>query len=69
MIISILKIELHRELNQSRVITRCGDAAEIAGINNLSRVINDGGVEIAVRCVEVNLIEEVEEVSAKLDIL
>lgn len=64
------EIELHCKLNQSRVIARRSDAAEVAWINDLtSSGINYGGVEIAVRCVEVNLIEEVEEFGSKFNAL
>ncbi len=64
------EIELQGELNQPRVIARRGDAAEIAGVNNLSGVlINGGGVEVADGVIEVDVIEQVEELGAELDVL
>lgn len=67
---SLSEIELQGKLNQPRVITCGGDAAEITRINDLSSIwISKGGVEIAVRVGEVDLVAEIEELSAKLDIL
>jgi hypothetical protein len=52
------EIELQCELNQPRVIARRDDAAEVAGVNNLSGVlIRKGGVEVADRVAEVDVIE------------
>jgi len=65
-----LKIELQGQLDQPWVITRRRDAAEVAWINDLTgRRVNERRIQIAVRCVEVHLIEEIEEFCAELNAL
>ncbi len=66
-----LEIELQCELNQPRVIACRVDAPEVARINNLSGGLINAmdGVEVADRVGEVDLVEEVEELCAELDVL
>src|SRR5947209_6613920 len=70
-----LKIQFQGELNESRVITRRDDPPEIACTagNDLAGVlINAGrrnGVEVADRICKIDVIEEVEELGAELDVL
>src|SRR5437764_14928160 len=69
------EIELHRELNDARVIARRDDASEIAGVDYQTGVrINAAarrrdGVEVADRVGKVHVIEEIEELGAELDVL
>ena len=67
-------IEAQCELNQPRVVARRDDAPEIAGIpDNLTGIrVNSGGgncVEVADRVGEVDVVEQVEELSAELNVL
>ena len=66
------EIELHRELNDARVIARRDDASEIAWADDLSGRIEVCcwyGVEVADRIGKVYLIEEIEELGAEFDVL
>ena len=66
------EIELHRELNDARVIARRDDASEIAWADDLSgrtEVCCWYGVEVADRIGKVYLIEEIEELGAEFDVL
>ena len=66
------EIELHRELNDARVIARRDDASEIAWADDLSgrtEVCCWYGVEVADRVGKVYLIEEIEELRAELEVL
>jgi len=64
-----LEVEPQSELNQPRVVAGRCDAAEVAGIDDLTGGwINGGGVEISDRVSEVHLIEEIEELSAETGI-
>ena len=66
------EIELHRELNDARVIARRDDASEIAWADDLSgrtEVCCWYGVEVADRVGKVYLIEEIEELGAEFDVL
>ncbi len=68
------KVELQSELDNSRIVARGDDAAEIAGIEHLSRCGVDtatGGkesVQVADGIGEIRMIQEVEEFSAKFEI-
>ena len=69
------KVELQSELDNSRIVA-CGDnAAEIAGIEHLSRRRIDaatGGnesIQVADGISEIRMIEQVEEVSPKFEVL
>ena len=68
------EIEFQCELNQPRVVARCGDAAEIARTiiwHDLPSVWIDArcgdGVEVADR-VKVGMVEEIEKFGAELDV-
>ena len=66
------EIELHRELNDARVVARRNDASEIAWVDDLSGRIEACcwyGVEVADRIGKVHLIEQVEDFCAEFDIL
>ncbi len=66
------EIELHRELNDARVVARRDDASEIAWADDLSgrtEVCCWYGVEVADRVGKVYLIEEIEELGAEFDVL
>ena len=66
------EIELHRELNDARVIARRDNASEIAWADDLSgrtEVCCWYGVEVADRVGKVYLIEEIEELGAEFDVL
>ncbi len=68
------KVELQSELDNSRIVARGDDAAEIAGIEHLSSCEVDtatGGkesVQVADRIGEIRMIEQVEELTAKFEI-
>ena len=65
-----LEVELQCKLNQPRVVARRCDAAEVAGIDDLtSSGINYSGVEIADRIGKVYVVEEIEELGAELNVL
>ena len=69
-----LKIELQRELEDSRIVACRDDAAEVAGIEDPSRCwVNaaaggNQGIQVADRICQVWVIEQVEELSAKFEI-
>src|SRR5438094_9624924 len=66
------EIELHRELNDARVVARRDDASEIAWADDLSgrtEVCCWYGVEVADRIGKVYLIEEIEELGAEFEVL
>ena len=66
------EIELHRELNDARVIARRDDASEIACADDLSgrtEVCCWYGVEVADRVRKVHVIEQIEELRAELEVL
>lgn len=68
------KIQLHRELNQSRITTRRNYAAEVARAAYDSATVRIyrgrwDGVEVADRIGKVYVIEEVEKLGVQLDAL
>jgi len=68
LLVAHLEVELQCKLNQPWVVVRRADAPEITGINNLTSTwINARGVEVADRVAEVDVVEQVEELSAELD--
>ena len=65
-----LKIELQRELDQTRIVACRRNASEIARVDNVSGVsTNNCGVEITVRITQVHLIEKIKKLGAELDAL
>jgi len=70
-----LVIKLEGELNESRVVTSRGDAAEVTGLDDLSGVRIDAApgcsnsVGVADQIGEVHVIEDIEKLGAEFDIL
>ena len=70
----ILEVELHRKLNQSRVVTRRNNSTEVAWVtSNLARVGIDGGLsygaKVTYRVGKVYVIEQIEKLGTQFDVL
>ena len=62
------KVELQSELDNSGIVARGDDAAEIAGIQHLSRRgVDTATGEVADGIGEIRMIEQIEKLSAKFE--